>query len=85
MDNCPLDNRPLDNCRNTPPLPPGEEHAFPEDIHEERMPAAIDCTLCTAEIDAIDPGDRAGHGCTHHQVVQGPGDGERSVHGAEVV
>ena len=66
-----------------PPLPPGEEHAFPDDVREDRVPAAAECALCIAELDAMDPGDRAGHVCTHDQVVQGQRDDEQSEHGSD--
>ena len=65
------------------PLPPGEEHAFPDDVREDRVPAATECALCIAELDAMDPGDRAGHVCTHDQGVQGRRDDEHSEHGSD--
>ena len=67
-----------------PPLPPGEEYTFPDNVREDRVPAATECALCTAELDAMDAGERAGHVCTHDQGVQSRRDDEQSEHGSDL-
>ena len=70
--------------RNLPPPSGGEDADHPEDRPRDRAASISACAQCVAEIEALEPGARDRHACTHRDENQ-PEDTEdaRSTGGSE--